>query len=156
MSKIFPEKRYIFSVRHPFDVVLSCFKQHFGRNIAMDHFRSFDGAVKLYDFTMRQWFGSYGLDDPRIHYLRYDDLVTAFEPSLRAVLEFLGVQWDAQVLGFAERAEARSTRTPSYQKVRQGLTIGVQSSWRNYEFLFQSDAAKPLFEWARLFGYPTD
>ena len=39
MEKFFPEKRYIFSIRHPFDVVLSCFKQYVGRNIAMEHFR---------------------------------------------------------------------------------------------------------------------
>lgn len=156
MSRIFPDKRYIFSIRHPFDVVLSCFKQYFGRNIAMEHFRSFEGTVKLYDFTMRQWFGAYGLDDPHVHYLRYDDLVTAFEPSLRGVLAFLGAPWDSQVLNFAGRAETRSTRTPSYQKVRQGLTIGVQSQWRNYGFLFQSDASRPLLEWARFFGYPTE
>jgi hypothetical protein len=122
----------------------------------MEHFRSFDSAVKLYDFTMKQWFGVHGMDDSRIHYLRYDDLVTAFEPSMRGVLEFLGVPWDAQVLDFAARANARSTQTPSYQKVRQGLTIGVQSQWRNYGFLFQSDAAKPLHQWAAFFGYPTD
>lgn len=156
MSKVFPDKLYIFSVRHPFDVVLSCFKQYFGRNIAMDHFRSFEGTVKLYDFTMRQWFGSYGLEDPRVHYLKYDDLVTAFEPSLRGALEFLGAPWDPQVLNFAELAAMRSTQTPSYQKVRQGLTLGVQSQWRNYRFLFQSDAAKPLYSWAEFFGYPTD
>jgi hypothetical protein len=59
------------------------------------------------------------------------------------------------VLGFAKAAESRSTRTPSYQKVRQGLTIGVQTQWRNYGFLFQSPEAKPLFKWAEFFGYPT-
>jgi hypothetical protein len=46
-------------------------------------------------------------------------------------------------------------KTPSYRKVRQGLSIGVQSSWRNYGFLFQSAEAKPLHRWAEFFGYPT-
>ena len=155
MAKMFPDKRYIFSIRHPFDVVLSCFKQHFDRNIAMEHFRTFEGAVKLYDFTMKQWFGSFGMDDPRVHYVRYDALVTAFEPTVRETLTFLGVHWDDRVLDFASAADARSARTPSYQKVRQGLTLGVQSAWRNYGFLFQSEAAKPLLRWAEFFGYPT-
>ncbi len=155
MAKIFPDKRYIFSIRHPFDVVLSCFKQHFGRNIAMEHFRTFEGAVKLYDFTMRQWFGVFTLDDKRVHYLRYEDLVTSFEPSLRGALDFLGVEWDDRVLDFASAAEQRSVRTPSYQKVRQGLTIGIQTQWRNYGFLFQSEAAAPLYHWAEFFGYST-
>jgi hypothetical protein len=155
MAKLFPDKRYIFSIRHPFDVVLSCFKQHFSRNIAMEHFRTFEGAVKLYDFTMQQWFSVHGLDDPRVHYVRYDTLVTDFEPTIRGALEFLGAAWDDRVHDFAAEADKRGARTPSYQKVRQGLAIGVQTAWRNYGFLFESDTARPLHEWARFFGYPT-
>jgi hypothetical protein len=152
---MFPDKRYIFSIRHPFDVVLSCFKQQFTRNIAMEQFATFETAVRLYDFSMNQWFAVHGLDDPRVHYLRYDDLVVDFEAAMRGVLGFLGTDWDPAVLGFAELAGNRFARTPSYQKVRQGLTIGIQSSWRNYGFLFQSPAAKPLKQWAEFFGYPT-
>ncbi len=155
MLKMFPDKRYIFSIRHPFDVVLSCFKQQFSRNIAMEHFRTFEGAVNLYDFTMTQWFAVHGLDDARVHYLRYDELVTHFEPAMRAALAFLGAEWDDAVLDFAAAAENRYARTPSYQKVRQGLSLGVQSSWQHYGFLFQSPAARPLFRWAEFFGYPT-
>ena len=156
MSRLFPDKRYIFSIRHPYDVVLSCFRHRFSRNIAMQQFDTFEGAVRLYDFSMSEWFAVHGLDDPRVHYLRYDDLVTSFEPSVRGVLDFLGAEWDPAVLGFAELADKRYARTPSYQKVRQGLTIGVQSSWRNYGFLFNAPAAKPLTKWAEFFGYPTD
>lgn len=155
LKKLFPERKYIFSIRHPFDVVLSCFKQNFGRNVATEHFRRFDSAVGLYDFTMQQWFGSFSMDDPHVHYLRYDDLVTDFDNRMRGVLEFVGLDWDEHIRDFATLADARSGRTPSYQKVRQGLTIGVQSSWRNYEFLFQSADAKPLYRWAEFFGYPT-
>jgi hypothetical protein len=156
MSKLFPDKRYIFSIRHPYDVVLSCFKQDFGRNIAMEHFRTLDDAARLYDFTMTQWFGVFGLGDPRVHYLRYEDLVTSFEPSMRGVLSFLGVDWDADVVDFADAAERRAARTPSYQKVRQGLSIGVQSSWQHYRFAFQSEAATALKKWVEMFGYDPD
>lgn len=155
MSKLFPDKRYIFSIRHPYDVVLSCFKQDFGRNIAMEHFRTLDGAARLYDFTMTQWFAVFALDDPRVHYLRYDDLVTSFEPSMRGALSFLGVGWSDDVLDFADAAEQRAAKTPSYQKVRQGLSIGVQSSWRHYGFAFQSETMQPVKKWADFFGYST-
>jgi hypothetical protein len=153
MSKLFPDKRYIFSIRHPYDVVLSCFKQDFGRNIAMEHFRTLDGAARLYDYTMTQWFGVYGLDDPRVCYIRYDDLVTRFDASMRKALAFLGADWDDAVLGFAGAAETRAARTPSYQKVRQGLTLGVQTQWENYRFAFQSEAARALGKWVEFFGY---
>ena len=156
MSRAFPDKRYIFSIRHPFDVVLSAFKQQFSPNIAMDQFRTFEGAVKLYDFTMGQWFSTYTLEDRRVLYVRYDTLVTEFEPTLRQVLTFLGAEWHNAVLDFADIADNRPARTPSYQKVRQGLSIGVQSQWRNYGFLFRSPEAEPLYRWAKFFGYRTD
>jgi hypothetical protein len=156
LAKVFPDKRYVFSIRHPFDVVLSCFKQHFKPNIAMEHFRTFENAVKLYDFSLSEWFSVFSMDDPRVHYLRYDTLVTEFEPSVRGVLGFMGLEWDDAVLGFAKVADTRAARTPSYQKVRQGLSIGVQTQWRNYGFLFQSPEAQPLYKWAEFFGYPTE
>jgi len=37
--------------------------------------------------------------------------------------------------------------------VRQGLGIGVQTAWRNYRFLYESDAARPLKKWVEFFGY---
>jgi len=153
MVKAFPDQRYIFSIRHPYDVVLSCFKQAFAPNMSMEIFRTFENAVGFYDFTMTQWFGAYRMDDPNIHYLRYDDLVTDFEARMKAALNFLGLGWDRAVLDFADAAKTRASATPSYQKVRQGLSIGVQSSWRNYGFLFQSDAARPLRQWVERFGY---
>jgi tetratricopeptide (TPR) repeat protein len=155
LKRLFPDKRFIFSIRHPFDVVLSCFKQQFARNTAMEHFRTFEGAVKLYDFTMTQWFGVHTMDDPLVHYLKYDELVTSFEETMRETLTFLGVEWDDAVTGFAAGAETRAARTPSYQKVRQGLSIGIQTQWRNYGFLFQTPEARPLFKWAEYFGYGT-
>jgi len=156
LVKLFPDKRYIFSIRHPFDVVLSAFKQNFAPNFAMEHFRRMDTAIKLYDFTMTQWFSVFSMDDPRVHYVRYDTLVTDFEPTIRGALAFLGAKWDASVLDFATAAQTRAARTPSYQKVRQGLGIGVQSSWRNYDFLFKGPEAKPLHKWAEFFGYETN
>ena len=54
---------------------------------------------------------------------------------------------------FATAAEARARKTPSYQKVRQGIKIGVQTYWRDYRFVFDTDLAKPLRKWVELFGY---
>jgi hypothetical protein len=155
VAKLFPEWRYIFSIRHPYDVVLSCFKQRFTPNPAMENFRSIESAIRLYDLAMTEWFKQHSMDDPNIHYVRYDDLVTNFEPVTRATLDFLGVEWDDAVRDFSKSAEQRAAKTPSYQKVRQGLSIGVQTQWRNYRFAFDSAAARPLAKWAEFFGYET-
>ena len=158
ISKLFPEWRYIFSIRHPYDVVLSCFKQRFVPNPAMENFRTIEGVVRAYDFTMTEWFKfhSRSMDEPSVHYVRYDELVTDFERVTRGVLDFAGVPWNDAVQDFAKAAEDRAAKTPSYQKVRQGLSIGVQTQWRNYGFVFQSDAVKPLRKWVEFFGYEAE
>ena len=153
ISKLFPEWRYIFSIRHPYDVVLSCFKQRFLPNPAMENFRTIEDSVRLYDFAMTEWFKIHTMDDPTVHYVRYDDLVTNFETVTRGLLQFLGLPWDESVRDFSKTAENRAARTPSYQKVRQGLSIGVQTQWENYRFAFQSEATRPLRKWAEFFGY---
>jgi len=39
--------------------------------------------------------------------------------------------------------------------VRQGLSLGIQTYWRNYDFLFTQPGAAPLTKWAKFFGYET-
>ncbi|MEO8756603.1 MAG: sulfotransferase [Devosia sp.] len=156
LGKLFPNWLYIFSIRHPYDVVLSCFKQRFLPNPAMENFRSIDQAARAYDFTLTEWFKHHSMDDAKVHYVRYDDLVTDFEPAMRGVLGYLELDWNNSVLDFSKSAENRAAVTPSYHKVRQGLSIGVQTQWRNYRFAFESEATKPLKNWAEFFGYPTE
>jgi hypothetical protein len=153
LMKIFPEKKYIFSIRHPYDVVLSCFKQPFAPNPAMDNFTTFADSCRVYDFVMNEWFSTFGLDSDHVCYIRYDRLVTDLKAEVTRALAFMGLEWNEDILEFAQRAEERGNKTPSYSKVRQGLTLGVQSSWRNYEFLFRSADARPLDRWVAFFGY---
>jgi len=155
MKRLIPNQRFIFSVRHPYDVALSCFQQRFGANAAMANFLNLLDTIRIYDLTMTEWFKVHSLDDPSVHYVRYDDLVTDFETVTRGALSFLGLEWNPVVLNFAELASERPSKTPSYQKVRQGLSLGVQTYWRNYDFLFTQAEAAPLTKWAKFFGYET-
>jgi tetratricopeptide (TPR) repeat protein len=154
LERLFPQRRYIFSIRHPYDVILSCFKQLFKPNAAMENFRTIEGACRLYDFVMSRWFAVFSLENSdRVHYVRYEQLVEEFETTVKGVLEFAGLEWDNSIMSFAERAGSRPTRTPSYQKVRGGLAIGVQSTRQGYAFLFGRPETKPLDRWVEHFGY---
>jgi hypothetical protein len=153
VEKIFPQRKYIFSVRHPYDVVLSCFQQRFKLNQAMENFRRFEDACALYDEVMQRWFKVFPGPSERVHYVKYDDLVLNFDAEIGKVLAFLGVEWDEAVRNFAAAAERRKVATPSYSKVRAGLDLGVQTRWRNYSFLFEKPAAAPLKPWVERLGY---
>lgn len=157
LDNLFPEHRYIFSIRHPYDVVLSCFRQMFAPNETMENFRTLEGACRLYDFSMEQWFGEFKLEeDERVIYVRYKELVDNFEETVTEVFRFLGTDWDPRVADFAKIADSRASKTPSYQKVRSGLKIGVQSSWRKYYKQFKPKERELLDKWVDFFGYTTD
>ena len=153
LKNLFGNKRYIFSIRHPYDVVLSCYKQAFGANLAMDCFTSFEESCRTYDFVMELWFSNFGLNSKEVCYVKYDDLCNQFDEEVTRVLNFIGVDWNPSVRNFAENAKMRSQKTPSYGKVRLGNTIGVQSSWEKYQFLFENPEARLLDKWVTFYGY---
>jgi len=153
LKNLFGNKRYIFSIRHPYDVVLSCYKQAFGTNLAMDCFTSFEESCRTYDFVMQLWFSNFDLGSEEVCYVKYDDLCNKFDEEVTRVLNFIGVDWDPSVRDFAENAKMRAQKTPSYGKVKLGNTIGVQSSWRKYQFLFEKPEARLLDKWVTFFGY---
>lgn len=154
MEKIFSNKRYIFSIRHPYDVVLSNFKQDYAQNIAMAAFNDIYNACVLYDYVMKSWFEVFPGETDRVHYIKYDDLVNDFDRVIEGALEFIGVEWTEDVRNFAENAGKRAVRTPSYANVRKGLTIGVQTSWQKFDFLFDPRCRELLDPWVERFGYP--
>ena len=119
----------------------------------MDNFLRFDDACTLYNHIMTKWFEIFPGATERVHYVKYQDLVQNFEAEMIRALGFLGLDWHDAVRDFAALSEKRNTRTPSYAKVRSGLAAGVQSSWRNYGFLFETPAAQPLRQWVDRFGY---
>jgi tetratricopeptide (TPR) repeat protein len=153
LEKLMPQKRYIFSIRHPYDVVLSNYKQIYNQTIEMVSFNTIYESCVLYDFVMRTWFDVFPGQDERVHYVVYDELVNDFDRVVHGALEFLDVEWSKEVSDFAKSSANRAVRTPSYTKVRQGLGIGVQSTRKNYDFLFDDKCRALLDPWVERHGY---
>jgi hypothetical protein len=85
--------------------------------------------------------------------VRYEELVVNFEEQLKRTLAFLQLPWSDDVLHFADLSDSRRVATPSYAKVRAGLGLGVQTSWRNYRFAFDNPHGAKLHKWIDRFGY---
>ena len=107
LQKMFPQMKYIFSIRHPYDVVLSCFKQYFSPNGAMDNFTTIGDACHLYDFAMSQWFSVFSLESEQVCYVHYHRLVENLQDEVTRVLGFVGTSWDDGILQFARRSDDR-------------------------------------------------
>ena len=51
--RVFPRAKFILSIRHPNDCVLSCFMQTFNLNDAMANFLDLKDSANLYNLSMR-------------------------------------------------------------------------------------------------------
>lgn len=145
--RIFPEARFILAIRHPCDVALSCLMQNFGHNDAMAGFVTLDSIAEIYARVMNAW--SEHAERLPLHWqrIRYEDLITDFEPEARKLLDFLGVGWNEAVLEHTRRAQQRlAIQTPSYHQVTQPLYQHARYRWKRY-----GDAFGPVMATLRPF-----
>lgn len=134
IRRVFPNARIVLAIRHPCDVLLSCYMQHFrAPDFAMlcsDLTRLAEGYRKTFDF----WYEQVALLKPSICEVRYETFVVAFEAQTKALLEFLGLPWHESVLAPAERARAKGyISTPSYSQVVQAVSQKSVGRSKAYE-----------------------
>ncbi|MGH6877091.1 MAG: sulfotransferase family protein [Rhizomicrobium sp.] len=153
IARLFPAARILFCIRDPRDVVLSCFRRRFGINPTTFEFLTLEGAARFYSAVMRLA-ESYRATLPVAPYdIRYEALVEDPEAGLRALCAFLGLQWNASMLRFAERSGLDAITTASASQIARGLNREGIGQWRRYaEFLAP---VLPILEPSiERFGYP--
>ena len=132
--RLFPQSKFILALRHPCDVCLSCFMQNFKINEATAHFLNLEEGVKIYVTVMQLWQQITRILPLNYHRIRYEDLIADFEGETRALLNFLGLEWRDEVLGYADHARKRGTvSTASYHQVTQPIYQHAKYRWKRYE-----------------------
>ena len=153
IASIFPNARYVFALRHPCDVVLSCFMQNFRVNAAMANFFSIERAAQTYDAVMSLWRRNVVAFDPARHTVRYEDVVEDFGAQAATLLDFLGLQWEDGIRDYAERARERGRiDTPSYHQVTEQIYTRARGRWRRYADQM-APAMASLDPWIETYGY---
>ena len=128
IALLFPEAPLIHVLRHPLDVVLSVFSNHLTHGFycaseletAARHYVRVMDLVESYRSEMT------------LRYLpiRYEDIVSDQEPSVRRVLDFIGADFDQRCLNFTENR--RYARTASYAQVTEKLYDDSRYRYRKY------------------------
>ena len=73
----------------------------------------------------------YGLD---VHRVRYEDLVDNLEKEATSVLNFLNLDWQADLLNYQATAMSRQRiRTPSHSQVIKQIYRTASYRWERYE-----------------------
>jgi tetratricopeptide (TPR) repeat protein len=133
IRRLFPNASIVLAIRHPCDVVMSCFMQHFRAFefvvLCKDLPTLADGYRRSFDF----WYQQVELLRPRVYEVRYESFVSGFETQVRALSEFLQLPWNDAMLAPGENARAKGyISTPSYEQVIQPINTRAVGRWRRY------------------------
>jgi hypothetical protein len=130
---LFPGAKAIVLIRDPRDCCLSCFFQDLGLTPVSARFLRLETLGEVYATIMGLWLGMREKLTIDTLQIRYEDLVTDFEPGARRLVEFVGEPWTDDVLQFHKKAAKRAINTPSYQAVTEKVNTRAVGKWANYE-----------------------
>lgn len=151
---LFPHSKIILALRHPCDVVLSCYMQNFRALAFTVTFESIESTAQMYDQVFNYWLKQQASLKLPVHIVRYEDLVTDVEPQAKRIFEFLKLPWQDNLLEFTDRAKTKGAiSTPSYTQVIEGVNQRAIGRWRPYREYFSDKAMDSLMPWIELFGY---
>ena len=121
--------RIVDARRHPMANCFSAFKQHFSRGQGFSYdlgelgryYRDYVLLMEHYDAVL----------PGRVHRVYHEQLLQEPESTIRALLKYCGLEYDAGCLSFHDNP--RAVRTASSEQVRRPLNTHGVDTWRNYE-----------------------
>ncbi len=136
IRRLFPNARILLAIRHPCDVLVSCFMQSFRSPefalLCADLLTLANGYRRAMDF----WYQQEEILDAAVavREVRYETFVVDFESQVRGIAEFLELPWDERMLAPGAHAQAKGfISTPSYSQVVQPVSNKAVGRWRSYE-----------------------
>lgn len=153
IRRIFPDAKFVLSLRHPADCVLSAFMQNFKPNPAMNGFLTLEGAAETYHAAFSLWTTSVKALDPPLVVVRYEKLITDMEATLRPVFDLIDLPWTPKVLDTKNTAQARGKiKTSSYRQVIKDIYTSAEGRWRRYD-RYLASILPTLSPWIDHWGY---
>jgi hypothetical protein len=153
IHRLFPDAKFILSLRHPCDCVLSCYMQPFRLNYAMINFLTLQRSAELYHAAMSLWTAYTRVLDLSAYQIRYEDLIEDVPGTCAPLMQFMGLDWREDQANAQQTALTRGRiATPSYNQVTKPIYKDARGRWGNYRA--QMDPVLPLLTpWAERYGY---
>jgi hypothetical protein len=90
---------------------------------------------------------------PQWHDVRYEHLMADFAGQMRAICQFLGIEWMDGMQAFAARVQSREHATPSTAQLARGLDRSGIGHWQHYRAALEP--VQPLLaRWVERLGAP--
>lgn len=156
IRRLFPDAKFVLALRHPCDVILSCFITNFRPNNAMSNFLDLETAAEFYDLTFANWEQARTVFDLPVRTVVYERLVADQARELAPLFQWLGLPWQGADFDHREAARSRGiVRTASYAQVTEAVYTRAAGRWRRYE-RHLAPVFATLKPWAEGFGYSLD
>jgi tetratricopeptide (TPR) repeat protein len=153
IKRLFPEARFILALRHPCDVLLSCFMSNFKLNRAMSNFLRLEDAAELYDLSFGHWERANALFPVAAHTIVYERLIEDMEAEVRPLFDWLGLEWHAGALDHSRTARSRGLiTTASYSQVTEPIYKRAAGRWERYREQL-APVLPILAPWCEKMGY---
>ena len=149
IRRLFPEARIILCLRHPCDVLLSCYMQPFRSPAFMVLCSSLSRLAHGYVQAFEQWQRQVEVLAPHVLEWRYESVVSQFDDHVARLGQFLDLADASPMARFAEHARSKGfISTPSYAQVTQGINPRAVNRWHAYRDRFEPvlPILRPLIE----------
>lgn len=138
IHRLFPEGKFILALRHPCDVILSCYMQNFRSAVLAAACSSLERLAQAYVAAMECWLYHVDLIKPAVFVSRYEDLVADTPAQTRRIAEFLELDDPESMLHFDTRAREKGyIATPSYTQVIEPINRKGMNRWHSYREYFE-------------------
>ena len=153
LALIFPNAKFILSIRHPLDCLLSCYFQNFVLNSAMINFLELNKAAEIYNYCMQIILNNKLNLSNQLFILKYEDLILDFKNNINNLLNFMELSWEENINNYKQNAiDKDRIRTPSYNQVIKPIYHSSVNKWVNYKE--QLKPIIPIIEnWMKYFDY---
>jgi tetratricopeptide (TPR) repeat protein len=153
IHRLFPNALFLLALRHPADVLTSCYVANFNLNDAMGNFLRLDTAAEFYDLTFRSWENARNILPLDVYTVVYEQMVQDPPAILRPMVEALGLEWHEGVLDHTKTAAERGLiKTASYAQVTQPIYTRSVGRWERYRKHLEP-ILPVLAPWIEKFGY---
>ena len=138
IMRLFPQARIILCLRHPCDVLLSCYMQSFRSPAFMVLCSSLQRLADGYVHAFEHWQQHVEVFAPQVLEWRYEAVVEDFDANLSRLGSFLDLADPSPMARFAEHASGKGfISTPSYAQVTQGIHRKAVNRWHAYREKFE-------------------
>lgn len=138
IHRLFPNAKYILAIRHPCDVLLSCYMQNFRSSILLAASENLERLARTYVAIFDCWLRHVDVFRPTVLESKYEDLIADVPGQTRRIADFLELADASPMLNFQQHARDKGyIGTPSYSQVIEPVNKKALGRWERYREYFE-------------------